>query len=60
MLKSFKRRSPAHRAQPVQVSPEDRVIAAHHGLTPEQWDALPALVKQDKRESVAFELRQAS
>ena len=56
----FRRRRPAHRATPVAVSPQDRVIAAHHGYTPERWAQLPALVKQDLRESVAWELRAAS
>ena len=60
MLKFFRRRRPAHRAVVVQIDPADRVIAAHHGLSPEQWNGLPALVKADLRESVAFELRAAS
>ena len=51
---------PAHRAVVVQISTQDRVIAALSGYTPEEWDALPALVKQDKRETVAWELRAAS
>lgn len=55
----FRRRRPQHRATPL-VSTQDRIIAAHHGLTPEQWAAKPALVQQDLRETVAFELRAAS
>lgn len=60
MLKFFKRRSPAHRAEVVQISTSDRVIAALSGYTEQEWDALPAIVKQDKRETVAWELRAAS
>lgn len=60
MIRIFKRRIPTHRAEVVQISTQDRVIAAHHRLTPEEWDALPAIVKQDKRETVAWELRAAS
>lgn len=60
MLKLFKRRRPAHKAQPIQISPEDRLIAALHGLTPERRNELPPLAKADKREQVAWETRQAS
>lgn len=60
MRNIFKRRRPTHRVEPVQISQQDRLIAAHSGYTPEQWAALPALVKADKREQVAWELRQAS
>jgi hypothetical protein len=63
ILKFFRRRSPRHLAvtrPAVDVSTKDRLIAAYHGLTPEQWDDLPAIAKQDLRESVAWELRAAS
>lgn len=60
MRNIFKRRRPTHRVEPVQISQQDRLIAAHSGYTPEQWNALPAIVKADKREQVAWELRQAS
>lgn len=61
-IRWFRKRRPAHRAAPVvaQISTSDRIIAALSGYTPEQWDALPAIVKQDKRETVAWELRSAS
>lgn len=59
MRNIFKRRRPPQPA-PVQISAQDRLIAAHSGYTPEQWDKLPANVKADKREQVAWELRQAS
>ncbi|QDG61223.1 hypothetical protein [Pseudarthrobacter sp. NIBRBAC000502771] len=59
MLRYFRRRRPQHRAE-TPVSPQDKLIAAHHGYTPERWAQLPALVKQDLRESVAWELREAS
>lgn len=60
MLKFFRKRRPAHRAEVAQISTSDRIIAALSGYTPEQWDALPAIVKQDKRETVAWEIRSAS
>lgn len=61
MLKYFRRRRPTHRAEPApEVSKQDKIIAAHHGLTVQAWVALPALAKADLRESVAFELRAAS
>ena len=63
MLQYFRRRRPQHRATPAQVvvlEPADRIIAAHHKLSPERWDKLPAGEKQKLRESVAWELRAAS
>lgn len=59
----FRRRRPQHRATAAPaplVSTADKIIAAHHGLTEEQWAAKPALVQQDHRETVAFEMRAAS
>jgi len=47
----FKRRSPAR--QVVQLSREDiaeLLILRWHGYTPEKWDALPSLVKLEKRD----------
>jgi len=49
----FKRRRPKHVVQ--QLSREDiqeLLILRWHGLTPEQWNALPALVKVDHRGSL--------
>lgn len=60
MLRYFRRRRPQHRATAPLVSTEDRIIAAHHGRTPEEWAKLPPRVQQDLRETVAFELRAAS
>lgn len=60
MRNIFKRRRPTPAPAPIQISPADRLIAAHSGYTPEQWNALPPMVKADKRERVAWELRQAS
>ena len=51
MLKFFKRRIPAHRAEPVRISPEDVAIADWHGYNAAQWCVLPSLVQVDKRES---------
>ncbi len=60
MITWFKRRRPSHRATPVTISTADRIVAAHHHLTPEQWAALPAMAQADMRESVAWEMRAAS
>lgn len=52
MIRLFKRRSPAHRAaivQPIQISREDRLIAAHWGYTAIQWVALDNHVRTTKR-----------
>jgi len=52
MRNIFKRRRPAVSVQ--QLSREDiqeLLILRWHGLTPEQWSDLPALVKVDHRES---------
>lgn len=51
MIKLFKSRRPAPPA-PAEVATADRLIAAYHGKTPEQWLDLPAIVKADLRESV--------
>ena len=61
MRNFFKRNRPAHRATPAPIlAPADQIIAAYHRLTPAQWAVLPAMVKADLRESVAWELRGAS
>lgn len=60
MISIFKRRRPQHKAVPVQISPTDRLIAAHHQLTPDQWAALTLRERADRRDTVAFELREAS
>jgi hypothetical protein len=51
MRNIFKRRIPAHRAEPARISPEDVDIADWHGYSAAQWCVLPALVQVDKRES---------
>jgi hypothetical protein len=52
MLKFFKRNRPALPAAP-SISIEDLLVARWFGLTPAQWDDMPALAKVDKRESYA-------
>lgn len=52
MMSLFKSR-PAP-VQHVQISGEDRLIAAYSGFTPEEWVELPALVQADKREGVVW------
>lgn len=56
MLNFFRRNLPAHRAQPVTIAPEDRLIAAHSGFTEAQWLALPELARKDAREHIVWEL----
>jgi hypothetical protein len=55
MIRLFKRRSPAHRAEPRSIpaapSVPDLLIARWHELTPEEWNDLPHLAKVDHRES---------
>jgi hypothetical protein len=61
MIRWFRSRRPAHRATPApDVSPQDRVIAAHHGISEQKWAALPASRQRELRDMVAFELRAAS
>ena len=50
----FKRNrpTPAHRAE-VAISIPDLLVARWFGLTKEQWAAMPAIAKVDKRESYA-------
>jgi hypothetical protein len=50
MIRIFKRRRPEPTTHTASTS--DRLTAALHGKTPEQWDALPALVKADLRENI--------
>jgi hypothetical protein len=49
MIRIFKRRRPEP-AQPIQIAPEDRLIAALAGFTPEQWAASSSLARIDARE----------
>jgi hypothetical protein len=51
----FKRRRPE--PAPVKYSHADIITAYLNGLTLDAWDALPALVKKDLRESVAHAQR---
>ena len=51
MIRFFKRRRPTVRVQ--QLSREEiaeLLIYRWHGLTPDEWTELPAIVKVDKRE----------
>lgn len=56
MLKFFKRRrpEPAHRAELAPMTIQDLLVARWWGYTPAEWDALPSLVKVDKREQVVY------
>jgi hypothetical protein len=57
----FRRRRPQHRAVPAPaVSTQDKIIAAHHGISEQKWGALPASRQRELRDTVAFELRAAS
>ena len=54
MIRFFKRRRPTVRVQ--QLSREEiaeLLILRWHGLTPDEWTELPAIVKVDKREEYA-------
>lgn len=57
MLKFFKRRRPAHRAELVQISLEDLLVARWWGYSVDEWNKLPALVKVDKREQIVHAQR---
>jgi len=51
MIRFFRKRRPV--VQVRQLSREEiaeLIILRWHGLTPDEWDALPALVKVDRRE----------
>jgi len=51
MIRFFRKRRPV--VQVRQLSREeiaDLLVARWHGITPDEWDALPALVKVDRRE----------
>jgi len=49
----FRFRKPATPA-PVTIAPEDKLIAAWWGYTPEQWVALPHDVQREKRNTVTW------
>lgn len=54
MIAWFRRRRPTPSVQPARISPEDRLIAAWWGYTPQQWAALPSHIKADKRDTVTW------
>jgi len=56
MRNFFRRNRPAHRAQPVTIAPEDRLIAAYSGFDEAQWLALPELAKADCRENIVWRM----
>jgi hypothetical protein len=61
MIRWFRSRRPAHRVAPAPaVSTQDKLIAAHHGISEQKWAALPASRQRELRDTVAFELRAAS
>ena len=49
-LFSLRKRRPLPRVEPSRISPEDRLIAALAGYTPEQWEGISILAKVDARE----------
>jgi hypothetical protein len=52
MIAAFKNRRPVHAPAPAKTSREDIQFAYYWGLTLTEWEALPSLVKADKREDV--------
>ena len=54
-MRDFFRRKPTT-APTVSIDPADRMIAAFSGFTPEQWAALPELVRRDHREHVTWNM----
>lgn len=48
-MRDFFRRK-QQQPRPALISPEDRLIAAHNGYTPDAWNQLPAIAKVDIRE----------
>ena len=57
MIAWFRRRRPAQSPALVQISLEDLLVARWWGYTIDQWNALPALVKADKREQIVYAQR---
>lgn len=53
MLKFFKRNRPTPAPTEPTISIPDLLVARWFGLTPEQWAAMPAIARVDKRESYA-------
>jgi len=52
MRNIFKRRRPVAKAQQMSRGEiQELLILRWHGHTPDEWDALPAIVKVDKREA---------
>ena len=49
--KYFRARRPKHVATTPTLPVAELLITRWHGLTPEQWNDLPALVKVDHREA---------
>jgi len=54
MIRLFKRRRPAHRAELAPITIQDLLVARWWGYTPDEWEKLPAIVKVDKREPVVY------
>lgn len=54
LLAWFRRTRPT---PPPPLPTSERVIAALHGYTPEQWVKLPEHVRRDCRDGVAWELQ---
>lgn len=52
-MRGWRRNKPAPAPR---IAPEDRLIAAYSGFTPEQWMALPELARKDAREHVTWNL----
>ena len=50
----WERRRPTPADPLPRISPEDKMVAAWWGYTPEQWVALPHEVQREKRETVTW------
>jgi len=52
MIRFFRKRRPAVQVRQLSHGEiADLIILRWHGLTPDEWDALPAIVKVDHREA---------
>ena len=51
----FKRKP--HTTPAPAITPEDRLIAAYSGFTPEQWVDLPEPVRRNHREHIIWRIR---
>ncbi len=54
MIRWFRRKRPAPQPQPIQITPEDRLVASWWGYTPQEWISLPEPVKVQKRDHSVY------